>query len=247
MASKAKTGEAAVKELARKDFNKKCFDCGRGVSASQPWPASALAPVAAQSPLRALTSLSPSPVPVAPAQGPQQNVNLTLNTFVCTSCSGLLSASLRPLPSPSSLPRIHRTAPALHGRLWPSLTVVGCRAPPLCVPSPRRNFNMQVKTINMYTFKPAEVTALEEGGNKKAAKYWLYSYDAENPREYRVDMEDPKSVLDWMKLKYEAKKWSAHSHRNTAHHAPLHRAMPAARLGSDCWSPQASTSASADR
>ena len=30
MAAKPKTGEAAVKELARKDFNKKCFDCGRG-------------------------------------------------------------------------------------------------------------------------------------------------------------------------------------------------------------------------
>ena len=31
MAAKAKTGEAVVKELARKDFNKQCFDCGRGV------------------------------------------------------------------------------------------------------------------------------------------------------------------------------------------------------------------------
>ena len=73
-----------------------------------------------------------------------------------------------------------------------------------------RNFNHVLKTINMYTFKPAEVTALEEGGNKKARKYWLHFYDAENPREYKVDMEDPKSVLEFMKLKYEAKKWSQH-------------------------------------
>ena len=70
-----------------------------------------------------------------------------------------------------------------------------------------RNFNHVLKTINMYTFKPAEVSALEEGGNKKARKYWLHFYDAENPREYKVDMDDPKSVLEFMKLKYEAKKW----------------------------------------
>ena len=82
-----------------------------------------------------------------------------------------------------------------------------------------RNFNHVLKTINMYTFKPAEVTALEEGGNKKARKYWLHFYDAENPREYKVDMEDPKSVLEFMKLKYEAKKWSQHCLHTTQHTA----------------------------
>ena len=131
MAAKAKTGEALVKELARKEFNKKCFDCGRG--------------------------------------GPQQNVNLTLNTFVCTGCSGLL-----------------------------------------------RNFNHQVKTINMYTFKPAEVQALEDGGNKKAAKYWMHFYEPDNPREFKVDMDDPKSVLEMMKLRYDAKKWSTPQHCTAA-------------------------------
>ena len=75
-----------------------------------------------------------------------------------------------------------------------------------------------LKTINMYTFKPAEVTALEEGGNKKARKYWLHFYDADNPREYRVDMEDPKSVLEFMKLKYEQKK---------CQHLPMYTAQQA--------------------
>ena len=72
---------------------------------------------------------------------------------------------------------------------------------------PSRNFNHVLKTINMYTFKPAEVSALEEAGNKKAKKYWLHFYDPDNPREYKVDMDDPKSVLEFMKLKYEQKKW----------------------------------------
>ena len=81
-----------------------------------------------------------------------------------------------------------------------------CMCVCLCA-SVSRNFNHVLKTINMYTFKPAEVTALEEGGNKKARKYWLHFFDADNPREYKVDMDDAKSVLEFMKLKYEQKKW----------------------------------------
>ena len=211
MATKPKTGEAAVKELARKDSNKKCFECGRGVGPhhthdahrGQPTPRHCTSTRTA-----AHRPSSPSLFAVRCAlcvvrcvrQGPQATVDLTNNTFVCTQCSGLLSA--RSSAAHPTTP--HRSARTSH-RITDRRPARGCTV--CCVVLCSRQFNHAVKTINMYTFKPAEVTALEEGGNKKAAKYWMHFYDAENPREYKWDMEDAKAVLEMMKLKYEAKKW----------------------------------------
>ena len=128
MANKPKTGEAVVKELARKDFNKQCFDCGRGVSRSYQHIHirththihalhSALhtcRPMQMRLHTSSRSASTATDLFVLPSvlcwwrccslycrcraslpvcQGPQQNVNLTLNTFVCTQCSGLLSAS----------------------------------------------------------------------------------------------------------------------------------------------------------
>ena len=198
--SKAATPEQQVKELARKDFNKKCFDCGRGVSAAPLSSASAstAAPPRADLGVWCVCAL---------CQGPQQNVNLTVHTFVCTACSGLL-----------------------------------------------RNFNHQLKTINMYSFKPQEVAALEEGGNKKARKYWLHFYDAENPREFRPDMDDPKQVLEFMKLMYDQKKCPRSAHTQRAQQEPPASAAASSPLSlcrhcccqgeARCWAARSAAAAS---
>ena len=128
MASKVKTGEALVKELARKEPNKKCFDCNRGVrhththtqthtvhthTQQQQWSNDTHHPVdSLPSHLSAVVCpllwvwlcvavcgcvccvcVGVCGCGAVRCQGPQQNVNLTLHTFVCTSCSGLLSAT----------------------------------------------------------------------------------------------------------------------------------------------------------
>ena len=230
MASKPKTGEALVKELARKEPNKKCFDCGRGVSTA------ALQCTATQQrqPSDAATDcclpvlcLCPPLLSSAVRCG-AVDCDCVLRCVAVVLCAGRAPSRTSTSPStPSSAPPaqgccqrnqpLHRTAlshccalsPALHCTdrcAWGGGVACVCRVCAWCA-CVRRNFNHQVKTINMYTFKPAEVTALEEGGNKKAAKYWLHFYDPENPREYKCDPDDPKSVLEMMKLKYEAKKW----------------------------------------
>lgn len=92
-------------------------------------------------------------------QGPQHNVNTTLNTFVCTQCAGI-----------------------------------------------HRKFNHKVKTINMSTFTQAEVDAITAGGNKKARKLWLASF--EEGKSYALDPEDPANVDRFMTMIYVEKRWA---------------------------------------
>jgi len=63
-----------------------------------------------------------------------------------------------------------------------------------------------VKTISMSTFSPAEVDALTEGGNKRARKYWLATF--EEGRSYPIDQEDPANIDRFMQLCYVDKKWA---------------------------------------
>lgn len=90
--------------------------------------------------------------------GPQQNVNTTLNTFVCTQCGGI-----------------------------------------------HRKYNHKVKTINMSTFTPGEVEALEHGGNKRARRFWLASF--EEGKSYPIEPEDPSNIDRFMQLAYVERRW----------------------------------------
>ena len=58
----------------------------------------------------------------------------------------------------------------------------------------------------MSTFSPAEVDALTEGGNKRARKYWLATF--EEGRSYPIDQEDPANIDRFMQLCYVDKKWA---------------------------------------
>ena len=58
----------------------------------------------------------------------------------------------------------------------------------------------------MSTFTPSEVDALENGGNKRARKIWLATFD--ELKSYQLDPEDPNNIDRFMQLVYVDKKWA---------------------------------------
>lgn len=121
--------QKAIKELARLPHNKKCFNCLRDVRLRALFVAG-------------LLSLIGSTLWL---QGPQANVCLTFNTFVCSSCAGLQYVLIRFCASFACiLPPSHLTQPV----------------------SFSREFAHKVKTISMSEFGQAELDGLTQGGNK---------------------------------------------------------------------------------
>lgn len=57
----------------------------------------------------------------------------------------------------------------------------------------------------MSTFTPVEVEALENGGNKRARKTWLASF--EEGKSYQLDPEDPNNIDKFMQMAYVDKVW----------------------------------------
>lgn len=139
-------------------------------------------------------------------QGPQHNVNSTTNTFVCTQCAGLQydhthAHTAQRTASPTEHPsRVLSASPDSHCTRFSVLCVSFFFVP--C----SRKYNHKVKTISMSTFTPAEVDALTEGGNKRARKYWLATF--EEGRSYPIDQEDPANIDRFMQLCYVDKKWA---------------------------------------
>lgn len=70
-----------------------------------------------------------------------------------------------------------------------------------------REFQHHVKSISMASFKPEEVQFLEEMGNGRAKEIWLAYW---TPSDYpEPESTDRARVREFMKLKYERKKWFA--------------------------------------
>lgn len=68
-----------------------------------------------------------------------------------------------------------------------------------------REFQHHVKSISMASFKPEEVQFLEEMGNGRAREIWLAYW---TPDDYpEPESTDRTRVREFMKLKYERKKW----------------------------------------
>lgn len=63
-----------------------------------------------------------------------------------------------------------------------------------------RDFGHRVKSVSASSFTPAEIKALEEGGNAIAAKKWLATWNG-------VDVDGNEQVKEFMKQKYVTKRY----------------------------------------